>query len=565
MSALRSELTRLAANAVWLLASLPDALAYQRALTGDLVQAQSDVLRRILARNANTDYGRRHGFATIRGVDDFRARVPLTTYDDYTEYVERIAKGQPGVLSRAPVTLLEPTSGSTAATKYVPYTRELERQFNRAIGPWIVDLFRRQSDLLRGQAYWSISPVSSDHQRTEAGIPIGFADDAAYLGGVGSFLRSALAVPSEVRWINDVDAFRYTTLLFLLRSPRLVLMSVWNPSFLTLLCRPLQKWWSALADDVMLGRLTPPAPTDPAVARQLATWLQPDARRADALRRIFSRYGDDPSVCHRHLWPHLRIISCWADGPAEEPAKELMRLFPQADLQPKGLLATEGIVSIPLGAKNEHALAVRSHFFEFIPYAARDAAPLLAHQLAPGALYEVVLTTDVFYRYRLHDLVQVVGSIGSVPTVRFVGKSDLIADASGEKLNEHHVRGVIQSATAAYASAPVFAMLAYEMRSTGGGYVLFLEWPDASDEVLAAVAAAVERSLNDNYHYQYCRLLGQLEAVTAFRVRHDAPDVYLTACVAGGQRLGDIKPAALHPGRGWAARFDGYAIPANRR
>ncbi|MEO5713135.1 MAG: hypothetical protein ABIT37_06575 [Luteolibacter sp.] len=40
----------------------------------------------------------------------------------------------------------------------------------------------------------------------------------------------------------------------------------------------------------------------------------------------------------------------------------------------------------------------------------------------------------------------------------------------------------------------------------------------------------------------------------------DASHVYLETCTGLGQRLGDIKPAALHPFRHWSGKFQGWFV-----
>src|SRR5215210_7373392 len=86
-----------------------------------------------------------------------------------------------------------------------------------------------------GSAYWSITPLAYREERTPGGIPIGFEEDTQYLGGLGTLPSSIMVVPSEVRQIDDIESFRYATLLFLLRAQSMALISVWNPTFLTLL------------------------------------------------------------------------------------------------------------------------------------------------------------------------------------------------------------------------------------------------------------------------------------------------------------------------------------------
>ena len=146
------------------------------------------------------------------------------------------------VLTRDPVLLLELTSGSTAPTKLIPYTAALKAEFGRAVAPWIVDLYSHHLPLFTGQAYWSVTPVTRRNERTPGGIPVGFEEDSEYFGRLqGALIRSIQAVPPLVRLIDDMDAFRYVTLLFLLRSRALTLISVWNPTFLILLVNRLAR------------------------------------------------------------------------------------------------------------------------------------------------------------------------------------------------------------------------------------------------------------------------------------------------------------------------------------
>ncbi|MGE5673702.1 MAG: GH3 auxin-responsive promoter family protein [Mycobacterium leprae] len=536
---------RLTANSLWLLSCLPDWWAFRRDLQ-DVAGTQERYLLSLVRRNAETEFGRRHGFDRIRTVADYQAAVPLSTYEDYREDVAAIAAGRPGVLTREPVQLLELTSGSTAATKQVPYTAGLKADFQRAIAPWIADLYLHDWRLLRGQSYWSVSPVARRNQRTAGGIPIGFEEDADYLGGLQRrVMQSLMAVPSAVRLLSDMETFRYVTLLWLLRSRSLGLISVWNPTFLTLLLERLPEWLPRLADDLAAGTLSVAVPDD--LRADLTP--PPTPRRADAVRAA----GPDPA----RLWRNLRLVSCWTDANAAPYAPQIAALFPRARLQGKGLLATEGFVSFPLVGQEGAALALRSHFFELLPEGGGE--PLLAHRLEQGGRYSVVLTTSGgLYRYQLHDLVEVAGQLGAAcPLLRFLGKEAHVSDRFGEKVNEQHVREALQSLTAGLGLAPAFAMVACE----GKAYTLFIEAPDASDEVLLRLGSALEGALRENFHYQYCRNLGQLEPVRVFRIDPgQGSQAYLQACVARGQRAGDVKPTSLHHLDGWLAIFPGRLL-----
>lgn len=544
-----------AANGLWMLSTLPQSAAFHLAVR-NVEQAQRQRLLEILRQSANTEFGRRYDFASIRTTAEFQARLPLLQYEDYQPWLERVGDGQPEVLTAEPVLLLEPTSGSTAATKLIPYTASLKAEFQHAIAVWIFDLFTHNPTLLGGQAYWSVSPVVRRDARTTGGIPIGFEEDGEYLSRwQHAMLNHILAVPSAVRWISEIESFRYVTLLFLLRSPSLRLISVWNPTFLSLLVARLAEWGPQLAADIAHGTLTTPTPLAEDIDAQLRRQNVPDTRRARELASIFQT-TTAPGERHARLWPRLRVISCWADAHAALYAQELARLFPQARIQGKGLLATEGFVSFPLEKKNGAALAMRSHFYEFLPAQESDTPPKLAHELIAGNQYAVVLTTGGgLYRYQLHDQVEVTGFYGECPLLRFVGKANHIVDWFGEKLNAAHVSNIVTNVLGEL--TPEFWLLACERTLTPPAYTLFIQASQMADGQLRQLAANIETGLQENFHYRYCRELGQLAAVRVFRIAERAQERYLAICQARGQRAGDIKPAALHQADNWAQSFCG--------
>uniref|UniRef100_A0A7C9CKF0 Uncharacterized protein n=1 Tax=Opuntia streptacantha TaxID=393608 RepID=A0A7C9CKF0_OPUST len=62
--------------------------------TVDATRHQLDTLRQILQRNATVGYLRRHlDQSAAVDADNFRRIVPLSTYDDYADYINKIADG----------------------------------------------------------------------------------------------------------------------------------------------------------------------------------------------------------------------------------------------------------------------------------------------------------------------------------------------------------------------------------------------------------------------------------------------------------------------------------------
>lgn len=534
-------LAGLAAGA-WTAANLAAWWRYRAALRQPR-EVQQALLRRYLRENADTAFGRGNGFAAIRSVAEYQARVPLQRWADVAPWVARIAAGEDAVLTRSRVRVLESTGGTTAA-KRIPFTTTLQRELRDAIGPWMVDLVRREPRIAMGRGYWAVTPAMDDRSSTwsGAGVRTGFEEDAEYLGGPWRRLVDAtLAVPSAVRLIGDVDSFRYVTLLCLLRARDLALVSVWHPSFLTLLIEALPRHWDRLLADVAGGTLNPPGAVGEKATAALSAHVRALSRRAEELRRI------GPEAITR-IWPRLRVVSCWADGHAGLHVPALRRWLPGVWIQPKGLLATEACVTIPF--QGATPLAVRSHFFEFL----EGPRASLAHELEKGGVYSVAVTTGGgLYRYCLEDRVQVEGFVGRTPSLRFLGKDGHVSDLVGEKLREDFVAASLARSFETLPVAPRFALLAPRTGSRRPGYALYL---DCDGHLPPELPLHLERALEQHGDYRYAVAVGQLAPVELVRVGPQAVQAYLRRCQDLGQRLGAVKPLALSNRAGWAEVFE---------
>lgn len=557
------------ANRLWLFTSRKAARHFHYA-SRHVAEIQAGILQKYLTQNRDTEYvgrytGRQVDKYTGKQVDKHTGRqvitnlqsplsthhFPLSTYEDYLPYIERLANGEKNILTKDPVQLFELSSGSASASKMIPYTRTLQREFRLALSAWIHDLFTHHPDLITGRAYWSISPLTSGPRRTPAGIPIGFEEDSAYLGSFGSIIESSLmAVPSFVKHIQDVDDFRYVTLLYLLRCEDLRLISVWNPTFLTLLLAPLETWWDSLLKDIDEGTISPPNQSfgfaqDKSPISNLQLQITNYKLRAQNLSKL-------SPTDYASIWKHLSLISCWADGVSTPYAKELQSHFPNVTIQPKGLLATEAFVSFPLTGYG-NVLAITSHYFEFL---SENGDIFLAHQLEKGKTYSVIVTTGGgLYRYQLNDIVEVTGFYNQIPCIKFIGKADKVSDYFGEKLNEQFVAGVLKELFAKHNLNPTFYMLAPD-DTPPFHYTLYIELADNSTTRLPDhLTTELDNSLCTNFHYDYCRRLGQLAETQTVQVK-DGSAAYIRACQRRGQKMGDIKPSVLQKSTGWGKQFE---------
>lgn len=547
-------------NSGWMWSCRREAQAFSMA-THSVAKAQWAVLAEIISSNANSDFGQDHDFGAIRSVADFQQGVPLASHDDYADAIAKIADGQGNVLTCEAVELLEPTSGSTQAEKLIPYTASLRRQFQRAVAVWIADVMKHRPGVRRGRAYWSISPAMGTRRVSDGGIPIGFDNDAAYLSRLERyFLKYLLVMPTGVESLTSIENFRYCTLFHLLAASDLSLMSVWSPTFLTSLLSQIEPWADRLVDGLQRGYATPPIVEDDGMSDAILV-RRCSAKRATEVRNILLS-NDSISTKLCRLWPQLEMISCWADGTARNYTNCIREYFPEVAIQPKGLMSTEACVSFPLIDRVGAALAIRSHFFEFFPAASAsvDGNSLLAHELNEGEQYQIVVTTGGgLYRYRLDDVVHVVGSLNECPLLRFVGRAGRVSDLVGEKLNESHVSQVLHRVFEAHKVVAQFAMIAPSREQPG--YRLYLE-ADNIDRVQSrkgSISLDIEAGLYENPHYRYAVDLGQLHPLKTYIVdarQSQLWPIYERVQLERGQKAGDIKPAALDSWVGWHNEFE---------
>ena len=555
----RADVVRLGAHSALLAALSPQALSFQRA-TRDTKTAQQQALSRLQKSWQGTALAQRlPSLLKLTDVRELASAAPLSTWHDVAADADAAADGAVYARSRSPITRFERSGGSSGAQKLLPLTRSFLQDVQRGLGPWLFDLYRHHPGLRTGSAYWSISPIGQKAAPTRGGHAVGADDDSSYLPApLSGLLAQVLVASSALAAFPDIDSCRYATLRLLLARDDLALISVWSPTFLSLLLDTLQEQADRLIDDVGRGLCRVPrragdTSRDAAVAAAVERLpLRAHPRRAERLRRAMASVG-----CLRPVdaWPRLQLVSMWQDGESRRFVGDVVERLPGVPLQAKGLLATEGIITIPITHAAAPVLCVQSHVFEFL---LEDERVVLAHELEVGQTAEVVLSTSSgLLRYRLGDRVEVVGEYGDAPCLRFVGRSGCVSDLVGEKVSAGRVAAVFHDA-GVVVGAPRFAMLV-PWRQGRLRYRLYVDGCD--DAQAREFGAAVDAGLAEGHPYRYARELGQLGAVDVVVVP-DALRRYEERCVDNGQRAGDIKGVALALDERWHAVFDAADIDA---
>ena len=469
-----------------------------------------------LKRNQSCRYGRKYQFHRIDDIESYQRNVPIVSYEDIAPMIAEVAGGKENILFNGAAIALEQTGGSCGGPKLIPYSPESLLDFRQALDPWIGSLLSKLSS--DGLLYWSISPALRQVNNNHCKVPVGVAD-SEYMGKHNSRLYLAKSVIPN--WINTVASFedwQLATLYWLVRHENLEMISVWSPTFIIRLLDGLKQRATDLLCIFTAGALLE------------GNHLPAEVKSGKRLELSLER--DD----YQLLWPQLKWISCWCDASSRPFAAHLQNRLPQADIQAKGLIMTEAVITVP-DAYGKARLSPHG-FFEFMD----DSGNLrLPEDLLFDESYEVILTSaGGLYRYRTGDWVSCTGSDNDHYQFEFRGRVASTVDLVGEKLTEAFVSSCL-------AGSGICGMLVV-LDAESPAYALLVDETDAVK--IAQVTEKVENRLRINPQYRYARELGQLSPLTGIACP-DLLELYCRYKTRKGQSLGDIKFPVLCADADW--------------
>ena len=393
----------------------------------------SSTLFRILSDNTETEIGKRWDFASIHSLEAFRRNVPLTCYDDYQPYIERmVEKGEKNLIARGEVVFYAPTSGTTSKSKLLP----------RFSSPTLK--FSTKKNLLL--LCWHKDTTTS------LGVPIKSAS-CAVIGATIDADPSAYAAPIEAYKIDDMTTALYVQLVFGLLDPSVE--NIWSPFCPTVLTaiKLLIEEWKQMVDNIRTGVLKQSLRITDAQKKVLEESMGgPNSQRADDLEAIFNQSNSEnfEALAFR-LWPKLVTVDALGSGPLSfYVPKVKYYLGKEVCLFSSVYAASEGpglfgINKEPFSHPSAYSLLTDKIFFEFIPIAeveSENPKVYLAEEVKEGEVYEIVLTTNEgLYRYRIGDIVKIIEvfSNGSQsPLIDLLGRTKTLSLHS-EKLSDFHV------------------------------------------------------------------------------------------------------------------------------
>jgi len=218
---------------------------------GELEATQRAYLSCWLAAVARAPEGQRRGVRADWSYEDFARQLPLSTYKDYAELITRQREQKTSLLIDSPVMRYQPTSGSTSAVKWVPYTQMFLDELDQVITAWVGDLYHQYPKQAQGTHYWSLSWIPTELRGQTAGD---INDDMKMLS-FGKRLLAYLtqAAPQDIALAETSDDSLFATIAYLAADPLLGFISVWSPTFGLGLLEQMSHWRAELAECLQRG------------------------------------------------------------------------------------------------------------------------------------------------------------------------------------------------------------------------------------------------------------------------------------------------------------------------
>ena len=345
-------------------------------------QLQREVLKRLLSKAKDTDFGRKHLFAATKDYDDFVRNTPLSSYEELKGDIDRMRQGEADLLWPGRVKWYAKSSGTTNdKSKFIPVSPDGLHHLHYQGGTDVVALYLRNNPGSRM-----------------------FDGKGLILGGSHA---PNYNLPGSL--VGDLSAILIENI-----NPIVNLVRV--PSKKTALLSDFEIKRDRIAREAMTKNVTN--------ISGVPSWM------LSVLSRVMELSGKQHL---EEVWPNLEVF--FHGGVAFTPYREQ---YQQLITSPKmhymeTYNASEGFFGIQDDPGDKSMLLMLDYdcFYEFIPTPEGEAVPLWA--VEPGKNYAMVISTSCgLWRYMIGDTIR----FTSVNPYKFVisGRTKSFINAFGEEL-----------------------------------------------------------------------------------------------------------------------------------
>ena len=400
--------------------------------------AQTKFLLDWLNENKNTEFGKRYGFAQIKSVREYQEKLPLSTYEDYAQDIERIIDGEKNILTARDAVYFCISSGTVGDEKYIPLTEyDFEAHYVFMYGAVFGQIREYYRDMDKTEIFGKIFQIG-EFAKTYMpdGRMNGIRSGCVYqwLDGNGEFDTSDYCVPKEILFPETLEDQLYVKVRFALSERDLTAIHGVFVNRAAGVIEYILRNWEPLLNDIEHGTVSVKLPEKQ--KKYITEKLHPNPRRAKELRSI-PRANLHKGIIKK-IWKNMKYILAIGGDSFYYYTEKMRGYAGDIPLHFFVYAASEGVFGLAekVNSADGYVLLPESVFFEFIPVNG-DHTPLLIGDVKIGEKYELVITNrSGLYRYRLGDVVKIVGLHEKAPVVKFCYRRNQVINIAGDKSNQ---------------------------------------------------------------------------------------------------------------------------------
>ncbi len=517
----------------------------------EAVAISERVLLKLLEDNKDTAYGKKYDFANIHSIDEYRAKVPLSTYSDYEPYIKRmVAKNEQNL-----ITVYEPkhyalSSGSIGVPKHIPVSdAELEKysKYGTSMCFGVMDEFYRNTTGKTFKAGFGINCLELKFQNTDCGVPKG-AISGNIMKQIQDITKYFLEPPWDVINPKAGMDLKYLRARYALERKDITFI---DGAFMTALVDIMDYIIAnseMLISDIKAGQINNAVDIPSELKDKFEAGLRPNPERAKELEEEFKK-GFDRII--PRIWPDIQFVASIGTGGFFTYSKKMHRYTGRnVPFNNLTYAASEGLfASARHAGDTSYVLVPDGGFYEFIPAKADDDSTILTiDQLEEGEDYEIIVTNlSGFYRYRIKDVIRVTGFYNEAPMVQFVYRKSQLLSIAGEKTNEEAVRWSIEEFMKD-TGLIINDYSVYADTDTQPGHYTFYMEPERivdKDDIPKYRDAIEQRMMQANPSYGDKIRTGVLAPTELIFVQQESYQLYRDMMITKGTSANQLKPVRV--------------------
>ncbi|MFC5194639.1 GH3 auxin-responsive promoter family protein [Bizionia hallyeonensis] len=378
-------------------------------------EVQEELLMQLLYKAKDTEFGRTHGFDSIKSYQTFADRVPISSYEEYQPMIERSRLGENNIFWPQPIKWFAKSSGTTnAKSKFIPVSEDALENCHYAASKDLLCMYLNNNENAQLFTGKSLRLGGSKELYKENGTV--FGDLSAILIDNMPFWAEFSSTPS-----NKVS-----------------LMNNWEEKMQAIVNETIQENVTSLAG--------------------VPSWM------LVLLNNVLETTGKDNL---HDIWPNLEVY--FHGGVSFLPyVDQYKKILPKTDFRYYEIYnASEGFFAIQDQNKSSELLLMLDYgiFYEFIPmdtYGTKDEKIIPLSQVEIDKNYAVIITTNAgLWRYKIGDTIRFT-SINPY-RIKVSGRTKHHINAFGEELIIENAEDALKkvckktkSEIVDYTAAPIF-------------------------------------------------------------------------------------------------------------